>query len=203
MLTPVLVDPGLVAVVIEPVHGVAMLLGIGLVINGLTPAFPNSVAPSGIVPPFSLNVEIRPGVDSGEAMPAEETAGEGRVQLDMPVIPPAEATPPPSNGEIVPLADGIPLTPEIPVIPAVPLMPEDEEPLALQLRPGSGLKPPPSISVAPSGIPVLVNPPGAAEPSIPSGEVAIAGPVGVCAPTVPQPTSMASIETERIRIRTS
>src|SRR5262249_23479791 len=58
--------------------------------------------------------------------------------------------------------------------PLDPVMPEDipAAPLALQFETGAGLKPPGSISVAPSGIPVaLFDPLDALEPNTPSGDV--------------------------------
>src|SRR5205823_6248400 len=84
---------------------------------------------------------------------------------------PVELEPPPSKMELVPDID---------------VMPE----LQLEL---TGLRPPGSISVAPSGMPVP-DPVAPLEPSMPSGEVAPRPDVVValCAWGAPQPNSIAA-----------
>jgi hypothetical protein len=146
--------PAVVLIVTEPAHG-AVTVGAGTVSIGLMPMLLSSVAPSGIVPPLSVKVEPDPGVDSGDAVPLDETVGE-EAQLDIDV---AEAVdPPPSKVEFVAADDPVPET----------LVPESPEELALQFGLGAGLKPPGSTSVAPSGRPVPLAP---VAPSVPSGDV--------------------------------
>jgi hypothetical protein len=176
---PVLVEPvaAVEAFVVEPVHGNVVVLGIGTPISGLTPPLSISVAPSGIVPPFSVALEVVSDVDSGEAEPLEVTPVTD-AQLDVELADPFEPNPPPSKDEFVP--------PDIDVIPDPldPERPENEEPLALQFELAVGLRPPGSISVAPSGMPVpLFDPMDALEPNMPSGDVApMAGvPIMLCA----------------------
>jgi hypothetical protein len=144
-------------------------LNIGTVINGLTPALSISVEPSGIVPPFNVKFELVPIVESGDAVPVDVavlTDAPGDAQTEVVVEP----NPPPSKVEPMPDVDAIP-------DPLNPVMPEDipefaVDPLVLQFESGAGLKPPGSISVAPSGIPVeLFDPLGAFEPGTPSGDV--------------------------------
>lgn len=138
---------------VEPAHDEVEVLGIGTVIIGLIPALSISVEPSGIVPPFSVALEVVPGFTSGEAVPVEVT-----------FVADEQAKPPPSNVEFVPDIVEDPLGPDIP---------EDEDPPELQVETGAGLKPPGSISVAPSGMPVPeLDPVDEFVPSIPSGEVA-------------------------------
>jgi hypothetical protein len=179
---PVLVEPidAVEVFVVEPVHGDVIVLGIGTPISGLTPPLSISVAPSGIVPPFSVRPGFVPAIDSGEAEPLELRLFVD-VQLDIELTEPVELNPPPSKLEFVPDIEAIP-------DPLDPESPEYEEPLALQVELAVGLRPPGSISVAPSGMPVPpFDPVGALEPSMPSGDVApmaepMAGmPVGLCA----------------------
>jgi hypothetical protein len=175
---PVLVE--LEVPVNEPAHGDVIVFGNGTLISGLTPPLSISVAPSGIVPPFSVRPVFVPAVDSGEAEPLELRLFVD-VQLDIELTEPVELNPPPSKLEFVPDIEVIP-------DPLDPESPEYEEPLALQLELAVELSPPGSISVAPSGMPVpLFDPVDVLEPSIPSGDVApIAEPmvevlVGLCA----------------------
>jgi hypothetical protein len=162
VLVSLLVDPGVrleMPMVVEPVHGDGdVMLGTGTVISGLTPPLPISVEPSGIAPPFSLRLALAPAADSGEAVPLIETEGESTHGV---VAEPPAGRPPPSKVEVVPV---------VPVVPGevVPVTPSEELP-ALQVATGAGLKPPGSISVAPSGMPVPVDP---IEPGTPSGDVA-------------------------------
>jgi hypothetical protein len=162
---------------VEPTHGVAVTLGAGTPINELTPPLSSSVAPSGMAPPPRFDVALAPGVDSGEAVPADETTpDDGNEQLFEVV---AEAIPPPSNDDVVPV---VPMAapPAIPAAPAaIPVeeaaIPIEEEVVPMQLElldigpMGVGPVPPGSISVAPSGIPV--GEPDEVEPGIPSGDV--------------------------------
>ena len=182
---PVLVEPiaAVEVFVDEPVHGDVIVLGIGTPISGLTPPLSISVAPSGIVPPFSVVLEVVPDVDSGEAEPLEVTPVTD-AQLDVEPADPVEPNPLPSKVEFVP--------PDIEVIPdpLVPESPENEAPLALQFELAVELRPPGSISVAPSGMPVPpFDPVAALAPSMPSGEVAPRPDViiALCAWAAPQP----------------
>jgi hypothetical protein len=123
------------------------------------PALSISVEPSGIVPPFKVKFEFVPIEERGDATPLD--VAQAGVVLG--------PNPPPSKAE----PTGIEAISD----PLNPVIPEDipeyvAEPLVLQLEIGAGLKPPGSISVAPSGIPVpLFVPLGLPEPSIPMGEV--------------------------------
>lgn len=174
--------------VVAPAHDGIKLLVIGTVINGLTPALSISVEPSGIAPPFSVKFELVPIVESGDAVPVDVavlTDAPGDAQTEVVVEP----NPPPSKVE--PMVDVEPM-PD----PFNPVMPEDipelaVNPLVLQFESGAGLKPPGSISVAPSGIPVgLFDPLDALEPGTPSGDVAPMPPlvIGLCASAAPQPS---------------
>jgi hypothetical protein len=157
---------------VEPAHTDVAPLDIGTVINGLTPALSISVEPSGIVPPFNVKFEF--------AVVDEQTV----------VI--VEPNPPPSKIEPVTDVEAIP-DPLDPVIPEA--IPENVDPLALQFETGAGLRPPGSISVAPSGIPVaLFDPLDALEPSTPSGDVAPmpALVIALCAWAAPQPSRIAA-----------
>lgn len=151
--------------------------GAGTVIIGLKPPPSSSVAPSGIVPLATLDGEP----DSGEAVPVDVTFVPD-VQLEAAEIVPAN--PPPSNVEpelVEPVAD-------------VPCM---DGPLGTQAP--SGLNPPVSISVAPSGTPV---PLAALAPSMPSGDVApIPGMVvALWACAAPQPSRIMSDIAHAVRI---
>jgi hypothetical protein len=172
--------------VVAPAHDGIKLLVIGTVINGLTPALSISVEPSGIAPPFSVKFELVPIVESGDAVPVDVavlTDAPGDAQTEVVVEP----NPPPSN--IEPVTDVEPMPDALD-----PIMPEDipelaVNPLVLQFESGAGLKPPGSISVAPSGIPVgLFDPLDALEPGTPSGDVAPMPPlvIGLCAFAAPQ-----------------
>jgi hypothetical protein len=174
--------------VVAPAHDGIKLLVIGTVINGLTPALSISVEPSGIAPPFSVKFELVPIVESGDAVPVDVavlTDAPGDAQTEVVVEP----NPPPSN--IEPVTDVEPMPDALD-----PIMPEDipelaVNPLVLQFESGAGLKPPGSISVAPSGIPVgLFDPLDALEPGTPSGDVAPMPPlvIGLCASAAPQPS---------------
>jgi hypothetical protein len=54
------------------------MLGVGIAISGLAPVVLVSVAPSGILPPFSVKVELAPGLETGEAVPVVEDGLRGR-----------------------------------------------------------------------------------------------------------------------------
>ena len=149
----------------EPAHGDVIVFGIGTPISGLTPPLSISVAPSGIVPPFSVVLEVVPDVDSGEATPVEVMLLDPQTGVEF--IDPVELNPLPSKVEFV--------LPDVDVIPDPldPESPEYEAPLALQFELAVGLRPPGSISVAPSGMPVPpFDPVDVLEPSMPSGDVA-------------------------------
>jgi hypothetical protein len=178
VVMPVLVE--LEVPVNEPAHGDVIVFGNGTPISGLTPPLSISVAPSGIVPPFSVVLEVVPDVDSGEATPVEVMLLDPQTEVEL--IDPLELNPLPSKVEFV--------LPDVVVIPDPldPESPENEEPLALQVELAVELRPPGSISVAPSGMPVpLFDPVDTLEPSMPSGDVApIAEPmagmlIGLCA----------------------
>lgn len=175
--------------VVDPVHGLMMLFvgvgmpGAGALISGLIPALAISVEPRGIVPPLSTKVELVPGVDSGEAVPVEDTCDDE--QLDVEVADPVAVDPPPSKVELTLVDDPVML-----------------EPLALQFELIAGLKPPGSISVPPSGMPVpLIT----LEPGTPSGDVApIAGVLIVLwVWPVPQLNKTAAVIMNNRRIDTS
>ena len=106
------------------------IVGGGTVIVGLTPPLSISVAPSGMAPPASNDPGVGPGVESGDAVPVEDTVAED------PKLQPVEDNPPPSKVELAEVVDWVP----------VPELAAEEQ--------GSELKPPGLISVAPSGIPV-------------------------------------------------
>jgi hypothetical protein len=173
---PELPDPNPLLMV-EPIHGVTATLGAGMPINGLIPTLFISVAPRGITPPSSLAVEFASGFESGDAVPNGETTPDDAEEQLFEVV--AEAVPPPSNDDVVPV---VPMAapPAIPAEPAAmpveePAIPIEEEVVPMQLElldigpMGVGPMPPGSISVAPSGIPV--GEPDAVEPGIPSGDV--------------------------------
>jgi hypothetical protein len=164
----------------------------GTMINGLTPPLLISVEPSGIAPPFKVKFEFVPIVESGDVVPVDVavlTDAPGDAQAEVVVEP----NPPPSKVEpmvgVEPRPDALD-----------PVMPEDipelaANPLALQFESGAGLKPPGSISVAPSGIPVgLFDQLGALEPGTPSGDVApMPGLIiTLCAWAAPQPNRIAA-----------
>jgi hypothetical protein len=173
--------------VVEPAHDGIEPLDIGTVISGLTPALSISVEPSGIVPPFNVKLEFVPMDESGEAVPVDAA-----LLTDAPVDAHAEAmvepNPPPSKTELV---TGVEVMPD----PLDDDIAEFDEPLVLQFDIGAGLRPPGSISVAPSGMPVPpFDPVATLEPSMPSGEVAPRPDVVValCAWAAPQPNRTAA-----------
>lgn len=133
----------------------------GVLIMGLRPPLSISVAPSGMLPPFS--VKLVPAPDCGEAVPPD-TCDEPVAQLVVEVDEALGVSPPPSNVPLEPVA--IPET--------------------LQLAPGIGLRPPGSTSVAPSEMPVPLDPADA--PGMPRGDVSPNPdvPVALCACAVPQ-----------------
>jgi hypothetical protein len=177
--------------VVEPAHDGIEPLGIGTVISGLTPALSISVEPSGIVPPFNVKFEFVVVDESGEAVPLDVALlGDAFVEAQAEVI--VEPNPPPSKIEPVTDVEAIP-DPLDPVIPED--IAENVDPLALQFETGAGLRPPGSISVAPSGIPVaLFDPLDTLEPSTPSGDVAPmpALVIALCAWAAPQPNRAAA-----------
>jgi hypothetical protein len=153
---------------------------IGVVISGLMPALSISVEPSGIVPSFDVKFEFVPIEDGGDATPLDVAPADALVEAQAEVM--AGPNPPPSKAE----PTGVETIPD----PLSPVIPEDipeyaADPLVLQFAIGAGLKPPGSISVAPSGIPVvLFDPPDALEPSIPSGDVVSGDAVPMPAPLI-------------------
>jgi len=130
--------------------------------KGLIPPLSISVAPRGTVPPARADPAFVPGVDNGEAVPLKDNVAD--VQLEL------EEAPPPSKVELVPAM----------LEPLVPDILREEEPADAQFALDAGLKPPGSISVAPSGMPVPLAP---LDPGMPNGDVApiIEGFVEVCA----------------------
>jgi len=184
--------------VVDPAHGVVRLFGAGTPIIGLTPALPSSNAPSGIVPPLSCGRPMldvpAPDVDWGEAVPKLDgvvALGQPPVDVTPEAVP---LSPPPSKEEPEPSDMPLPIAElEPPVVASV----VQTEALFMVLL-GAGLKPPGSISVAPSGIPV----PLAVEPRTPSGEVApIPGmAVVLCACVRPQLNHMVISTTNGRRI---
>jgi hypothetical protein len=162
-----------------------VLSGPGTPIRGLTPALPISVAPSGIAPPLRVDAVLA-GLESGDANPPEAPVPAVEAQAVAPVIPP------PSKLELVLVVgepEDAPVTPQMVLFVMVPI--------------GTGLRPPGSISVAPSGMPAVD--PVAVEPGIPSGDVCgIAdGLVMVCARPVPQVASSTTAITIERRIDVS
>jgi hypothetical protein len=193
-IEPTLVEPVTAPelLVVEPAHDGIEPLDIGTVINGLTPGLSISVEPSGIVPPFNVKLELVPIVESGEAVPVDVavlTDAPSDAQTELVVEP----NPPPSKVE--PMVDVGPRPDALD-----PIMPEDipelaAKPLVLQFESGAGLRPPGSISVAPSGIPVgLFDPLGVLEPGTPSGDVAPMPPlvITLCAWAAPPPNMIAA-----------
>jgi hypothetical protein len=159
-------------VTLEPAQTVAVLSGPGTLIIGLTPALPISVAPSGMVPPFSVDPAFAAGFASGDAIPVDGVVPVVEAQeLDTIAVPDGKlpaatpVNPPPSKLELAPVvADPAICAEEVPV----------EEPIiATQFEPlpaiGRGLRPPGFISVASSGIPA--GDPAEVEPGIPNGDV--------------------------------
>jgi hypothetical protein len=199
---PVLIDgvPGM----LEPMAPPMLVPGAGTPINGLTPALLSSVAPSGMLPA----VEPRDDGDSAVPTAAEPTDPVAQLPDVMPADPVA-LSPPPSKVEPAPAAD----------MPAEPLaMPREEEP-ELQVGDMAGLRPPGSISVAPSPMPALdpampvtpldpLNPIAPLAPGMPSGDTApIAGAAGVvdmtCAEAAPLLNSSTTTAADNRRIETS
>ena len=131
-----------------PAQGVEVLLGPGTMMPGLTPALPISVAPRGIVPPFSTDV-FAAGFDSGDANPPVVPMPDDEPAPDVETQEVAWVMPPPSKLELE-------LEPELELM--LDVRDPAELPIPTQLVVGvepicSGLRPPGSISVAPSGIP--------------------------------------------------
>jgi len=181
----------------EVTQGLVRLLGAGIPTSGLTPPLVISVEPNGMVPPLSVDPTV-PGVDSGDAIPVgvtvdDDVAGddvvahvpEVAVRLDMGVVPAAvvpdvgatDVMPPPSNVEL-------PVVVLVVVVPEPGNVPVLMQPEPLLVAPGTTPRPPGSISVAPSGMPVVL---GLVAPGMPSGDVApnadglVAEPIEVCA----------------------
>lgn len=154
-----------------------MTPGAGMPIDGLIPGLSSSVAPSGIV--VVVPVPGTPSPEAGVfAMPGEVLVA---LVPQLVPIPELENVPPPSKG---------PLDPEEPLL--------DIAPVAHCVTPGSGLVPPVSISVAPSGIPT--GPDGALKFALPSGDVAPmpgTGAVWANAPVQPAIMRAAARETSR------
>ena len=169
--------------------------GVGTVISGLAPVVLVSTAPSGTLPPFRAKLELAPSVETGEEVPVVNADDED-AQLEVELADPAALNPPPSKIEPADVVD---------VMLLVPGICEFEEPLALQVGVANGLKPPGSISVAASGVPVPLVPLAPLVPNVPSGEVVpIAGRVvEVCALVAAQPKNSASIAIDNRRIEKS
>jgi len=169
---------------LEPAQTVALLSGPGTLIIGLTPALPISVAPSGIVPPLSVDPAFAAGFASGDAIPVDDVVPVVEAQeLDMIAVPygklPAAipVNPPPSKLELAPaVAEPAICAGAVPV--EEPIIPTQFAPLPVT---GMGLRPPGFISVAPSGIPAADA--AEVEPGMPRGDVAgIPGaPIVLCA----------------------
>jgi hypothetical protein len=131
---------------------VAVRVGNEKVAIGLTPRLPISVAPSGTVPPETDETAAASGENSGDAVPVEDTI------VEDPELQPLDDIPP-SKVEPLDIVVGC-------VVGELPT-PRGELAVDEQVR---GLKPPPLISVAPSGMPV--GAPEVGEPSPLSGDVA-------------------------------
>jgi hypothetical protein len=184
---------------LEPAQTVAVLSGPGTLIIGLTPALPISVAPSGTVPPFSVDPAFAAGFASGDPIPVDDAVlGAEAQELDTIAVPDGKlpaatpVNPPPSKLELAPLVPEPVICDELVPIeePIIELVPIGELIVATQLEPlpaiGRGLTPPGFISVAPSGIPA--GDPAEVEPGIPSGDVAGRPGVAIvlCAEAMPQ-----------------
>jgi hypothetical protein len=173
--------------VVEAVpQGDVVTPGAGMPIVGLIPGLSSSVAPSGIV--VVVPVPGTPSPEAGVfAMPGEVLVA---LVPQLVPIPELENVPPPSKG---------PLDPEEPLLDIAPVEPLlDIAPVAHCVTPGSGLVPPVSISVAPSGIPT--GPDGALKFALPSGDVAPmpgTGAVWANAPVQPAIMRAAARETSR------
>jgi hypothetical protein len=156
VVPPTVLPAVVLPIVVLPMHGTdGAMLRLGIAVNaprsivgevrpdgvmvsiGLTPALPISVAPSGMLPPPGSRPAVPPGVESGEAVPVEDTA------MEDPEMQPVEAIPAPSK-----VAAG-----EVELDWAIAAPPTPDNGLAAEVQ-GAGLKPPGSIPVAPSGIPV-------------------------------------------------
>lgn len=168
----------------EPEHPVVVLvLGVGRVSIGLTPALSSSVAPNGMDVPESDDPVVVPAAD--EVLPLAEVPDAVVQALVLPLAEPKPLMPPPSNVELA----------DVPLDALV--MPEGDEP-ELQEGETAGLRPPGLSSVAPRPMPTPVDPLDVLdpieplEPGIPSGEVIpMAGAVGEvlvapCASAAPQ-----------------
>jgi hypothetical protein len=178
------------------------------------------------MPPLSVVRPEFPGVESGDAVPADaalpppgsdahpsfdpDPVGDGEgVPAEIGTPPDNPALPPPSNVEFnvaVPVP-GIPADPVVALIPvAVPrpyTLPKQFVPLVTGAT-GAGLIPPLLSSVAPSGIPVG---PAVDVGPMPSGDVTIAGAPGVlmvvCANPALQLTRIAIVDTKTSRMGAS
>jgi hypothetical protein len=187
---------------VEPMHGVAVTLGAGTPINELTPPLSISVAPSGIAPPPRFDVTLAP--DSGEAVPIDETTLDDGIEQLFAVA--AEAMPPPSNDDVVPV---VPIVAPAAIPLEEPAIPVEEEVVPTQLELldigpiGVGPMPPGSISVAPRGIPV--GEPEEVDPGIPSGDVSpIPGVVAkLCVNPAPELQRSTTAAMNNRRIKTS
>jgi len=195
---------------VEPGHGLVILLGGETPISGLMPPLVISVAPSGIVPPLRVRLLLDPGVENGDALPVDVTVDDVQPESAAPNV-----DPPPSNVELVPV--DMELMPVVDVEPVPVMIDVDPLPPDVSGNPfdGHGLRPPGLISVAPSGIPVVLG--GLApvarvavdavelpEPGMPSGEVAPIPDVVVvlCASAMSPLNTIASRRGQRRRIET-
>ncbi|MDB5602906.1 MAG: hypothetical protein JWN71_4950 [Xanthobacteraceae bacterium] len=117
----VVVVPIVVVVVVGTVGIVKVSVGMagaGIVRIGLKPPLSISVESSGRVPPLRVLAPVVPGIDSGDAVPVEDSVLDGHVALvvltaavltPMDAPDPVVVVPPPSNVEFV-----------IDVVPALP-----------------------------------------------------------------------------------
>jgi hypothetical protein len=185
---------------LEPMALPMLLPGAGTPISGLTPALPSSVAPSGIVPAAG------PAADGDRVVPAAAAPVAAVAQLpDVMPTDPVALSPPPSKVEPAPDADML----------AEPLAMPREEELELQVGDMAGLRPPESISVAPSPMPALdpvmpvepidgIDPIAPTVPGMPSGDAGGVGVVSmVCAAAAPQLNRTAIVVINNRRIETS
>jgi len=163
-----------------------LLLGAGTGTSGLMPPLLSSVAPSGIVPPFRV-LDTAPGLDSGDAVPLDETPAAVVQPGVAPIVPVAPVV---AIGPVAPLDPIDPAVPKPPpskveLMPVVPANPEAPVPAVSQLSPGVVVKPPGLISIAPRGRPVGLLPVAALEPRVPRGEVIPSAGVVVVSPEMP------------------
>ena len=145
---------------------VAEELGNGTVAIGLSPVVSVSVAPSGIVLPITLELEVEGWVE--EAVLLDVVA-----QGELGVIPPPSKVDEADDMLLIPLADeadGVMLIP--PAGEVDDELPMLVELIALQDELTVGPRPPGLISVAPSGTTAPVALLAALVPNVPIGEVA-------------------------------